>query len=180
MQSILAMPPCRAWLQFEIFSFSSFLTPVTFQTQESFWAVKALILLLKCLRKWPVTTLLTSNQSLGQNSWDFYPSTSHVDSFYASNPQLVSISSSPVPMYCITCTCIFYAFSGALCLALFWRKPTQGSFCCLNIHIVSCTSCPSYCTVYWVVWCGQYCNVMFVCLFVYFFNFFWRIQISKL
>ena len=41
---------------------------------------------------------------------------------YPSNPsnsQSVSISSSPVPMYRITCTCIFYAFLGALCSALF-------------------------------------------------------------
>ena len=41
-------------------------------------------------------------------------------------------------MYRITCTCLFYAFLGALCSALFWRKPTQGSLWCLNIHLVSC------------------------------------------
>ena len=56
----------------------------------------------------------------------------------ASNPQSVSILSSPIPMYRISCTCIFYAFLGALCSALFWRKPTQGDFWCLNIHLVSC------------------------------------------
>ena len=68
----------------------------------------------------------------------FYYVTCPLDCFYANNTNLVSISSSPVPMYHITCTCIFYAFLGALCSALFWRKPTQGSFWCLNIHLVSC------------------------------------------
>ena len=40
----------------------------------------------------------------------------------------VSISSSPVLMYRITCTCIFLCFFGALAQAFFCRKPTQGSY----------------------------------------------------
>ena len=36
----------------------------------------------------------------------FYLVTCQVDCFYLSNPQLVSISSSPVLKYRITCTCI--------------------------------------------------------------------------
>ena len=70
----------------------------------------------------------------------FYPVTCQVDCFYPSNHQLVSISSSPVLMYRITCTCIFYVFLWALCLVLFCRKPTQGSYQCLNklLYLVSC------------------------------------------
>ena len=49
----------------------------------------------------------------------FYAMTCHVDCFYPSSPQFFSISLSPVHLYRITCTCIFYAFLGALCLVLF-------------------------------------------------------------
>ena len=62
-----------------------------------------------------------------------------VDSFYPSNPK-VSILSSPVLMYHITCTCILLCFLGALAQAFFCRQPTQGSYWCLNKHLylVSC------------------------------------------
>ena len=60
-----------------------------------------------------------------------------VASFYPSNPK-VSISLSPVLMHRITCTCILLCFLGALAQAFFCRQPTQGSYWCLNIHLVSC------------------------------------------
>ena len=62
-----------------------------------------------------------------------------VDSFYPSNPR-VSISSYPILMYRITCTCILLCFLGALAQAFFCRQPTQGSYWCLNKHLylVSC------------------------------------------
>ena len=56
----------------------------------------------------------------------FYPVTCHVDCFYPSNPQFVSISLSPVHLYRITCTCIFYAFLGALCSGTFLKKTHSG------------------------------------------------------
>ena len=40
------------------------------------------------------------------------------------------------PMNCITCMYMrTYAFLGALCWALYQRKPIQGGFGCLNIHL---------------------------------------------
>ena len=58
-----------------------------------------------------------------------------VASFYPSNTK---VPFCPVLMYCITCTCILLCFLGALAQAFFFGQPTQGSYWCLNIHLVSC------------------------------------------
>ena len=57
----------------------------------------------------------------------YLPTTSLWIVFYPSNPK-ASISSSPVLMYRITCTCIILCFLGALAQAFFCRQPTQGSY----------------------------------------------------
>ena len=68
----------------------------------------------------------TSSPQYNPGILGFYPLTSHVDSFYPSNPQLVSISSSPVPMYCITCTCIFLCIFRITLLGTFLKKTHSG------------------------------------------------------